>query len=142
MKKKDNAKLLQLAGRLLNLLASDAYAAGDGFEYLIVEEDIGACLDRLPLPQELKQIRGAIYQSKGQNAIKERALWLVTQRASLATRLSDDVALYILSCCNYADIIEQLAQRQDLSHEVMKAIGDVTKTTTTTTKTTPTRLPE
>ena len=121
MKKKDDAKLLKLASRLLELLASDAYAAGDGFEFLIAEEDIGDCLERLPLPQALKQVRGAIYQSKGKAEAKDKALRLVTNRASLAPKLSDEVALYILSCTSDSDILENLQQRQELSDTVRAA---------------------
>ena len=121
MKKKDDAKLLKLASRLLELLASDAYEAGDGFEFLIVEEDIGDCLERLPLPQSLKQVRGAIYRAKGKNEVKDKALRLVTERASLAPKLADDVALYILSCTHDSDILDNLQQRQELSDSVRAA---------------------
>ena len=121
MKKKGDAKLLKFAGQLLELLASDAYAAGDGFEFLIVEEDIADCLEHLPLPQSLKQVRGAIYQTKGKTEAKDEALRLVTHRASLAPKLSDDVALYILSCTDDLEIRDNVQQRQELSETVRAA---------------------
>ena len=116
--KKDDSKLLKLVGRLLALLATDAYASGEGFEFMIVEQDIGDCLDRLPLPQNLKQVRGTVYQTKGKGDAKERALWLVTNRASLSPKLSDDVALYILNCSDDRRIGDNLLQRTELSELV------------------------
>lgn len=116
--KKDDSKLLKLIARLLALLATDAYASGEGFEFMIVEQDIGDCLDRLPLPQNLKQVRGAVYQTKGKGDAKERALWLVTNRASLSPRLCDDVALYILYCSDDRRIGDKLLQSTELSERV------------------------
>jgi hypothetical protein len=47
------------------------------------------CLDRLPLPQNLKQLRGTVYQTKSKGDAKERALWLATNRASLSPKPSE-----------------------------------------------------
>ena len=115
---KDDVKTQKIAAKLLELLASDAYASGEGFEYLLAEQDIGDCIDRLPLPHKLKQVRGAIYQSKGNNTAKARALWMVTSRASLSPKLSDEVAEYILSCSDAGNIAKNLQDRDDLSDAV------------------------
>lgn len=115
---KADLKLQKIAGKLLELIASDAYASGEGFEYLLAEQDIGDCVDRLPLPHKLQQVRGAIYQSKGANTAKARALWIVTSRASLSPKLSDEVARYILSCSDVGNIAKNLQDREDLSDAV------------------------
>lgn len=113
--KKDDTKLLKPVGRMLKLIATDAYASGSGFEFMMVEQGIGECVDSLPLPQNVKQVRGAIYQSKGKEDVKESALWLVTNRASTSSKLSDDVALYILGCTDDRRIAENIVQRLELS---------------------------
>jgi hypothetical protein len=116
--KKDDTKLLKLVRRLLELIATEAYASGDGFEFMLVEEGIGECIDSLPLPQSLKPVRGAIYQSKGKGNVKDIALWLVTNRASVSPKLSNEVALYILSCSDDRRIGENLLLRPELSDTV------------------------
>lgn len=116
--KKDDTKLLKLVEKLLGLIATDAYASGEGFEFMLVEEGIGETIDRLPLPQHLKQVRGAIYKSKGQSAVKDTALWMVTNRASMSPKLSDEVALYILGGSHDRRIRENLQQNLALSDTV------------------------
>lgn len=117
--KNDDTKLQKIIGRMLKLLATEAYAKGDGFEYKMVEQDVKDCINQLPLPHSLKQVRGAIYKSKGKEAIKNMALWLVTSKASTSSKLSDEVALYILSCTDDRRIGEYIEQRTGLSDIVM-----------------------
>ena len=117
--KNDDTKLQKIIGRILKMLATEAYAKGDGFEYKMVEQDVKDCINQLPLPHSLKQVRGAIYKSKGKEAIKNMALWLVTSKASTSSKLSDEVALYILSCTDDRRIGEYIEQRTGLSDIVM-----------------------
>ena len=117
-KKKDDTKLLNIVNRLLKFITTDGYAAGDGFEFEMAEQDVLDCIEALPLPRELKQVRGAIYQSKGKENVKNHALSLVTSRASQSTKLTDDVALYILSCTDDLRIGSELAERTGLSDAV------------------------
>ena len=112
--KKDDTKLLKLAERLLALTATEAYAKGEGFEFMMVEQDIRDCLDLMPLPHHLKQVRGAIYQSKGRDDARRAALWQVTNRASLSPKLSEDVAWYIVNCTDDERIRQNLQQRVEL----------------------------
>jgi hypothetical protein len=117
-KNKNDTKLLGSVTRLLKFIATEAYAAGEGFEFEMAEQDVINCLEELPLPRELKQVRGAIYQSKGQEDIKNRALQMVTRRASESAKLTDEVALYILSSTDDLYVGRELASREDLSEDV------------------------
>ena len=113
--KKNDAKLLNIARQLLDLIATDAYTSGDSFEFMMVEQSVADCIERLPLPHGLKQVRGAISKSKGSNELKDVALSLVTFKASSSAKLSDDVALYILNCSQDKRIPGILAQQLGLS---------------------------
>jgi hypothetical protein len=44
-------------GRLLALLTTEAYASGEGFEFMIVEQDIGDCLDRPEIKLKFRRVQ-------------------------------------------------------------------------------------
>jgi hypothetical protein len=117
-KKKDDTKLQKIVHRLLKYIATDAYLAGEGFEFEMVKQEVVICIEALPLPKDLKQVRGAIYQSKGKEDIKNQALQMVTYCAAHSAKLSDEVALYILSSTDNLPIASELAARADLSDAV------------------------
>jgi hypothetical protein len=44
-------------GPLLALLTTEAYASGEGFEFMIVEQDIGDCLDRPQIKLKFRRVQ-------------------------------------------------------------------------------------
>jgi hypothetical protein len=124
----NDSKLNKIIKGILDIIVSDDYKKGDGFAFTMAEDELNESITQLPLPNDLKAVRGAISKAKASNEVKKRIFSLVDVYTSESSALTNDVALYLLSRTDDWHIGEALKERKGLSEEVRAMSHDLYET--------------